>query len=1034
MMSTDRSHVVSPHACCPVCSKPLPEDAPGGLCPECLLDLVNVEDPEDAEIVTNEETDPLTTHQVFGDYELVEELARGGMGVVYKARQISLKRTVALKMILAGRFATKNLVERFKAEAATAALLQHPNIVAVHEVGVHQGQHYFSMDFVEGCNLTHLVGARPPPPTHVARYVRAIADAVQHAHDHGILHRDLKPSNILIDQSDRPRVTDFGLAKRLEAGTSLTVTGQMLGSPNFMPPEQVTADGEASPQGDVYGLGAILYYLLTARAPFQGETVPSVIAQVIGGEVVAPSLLNSIVPPDLETICLKCLEKEPRRRYSTARNVAEDLDHFLRHEPITARPVGLLGRVWRWCRRRPALSSVLILLHLVFALGLAGILWEWRQALAGRLATSQYLYDADMLLAQQAIDEGNFGRATELLEKHRPPARTRFGAEKHADLRGWEWYYFRDRCRSDELATLGAHSNAITAMAYSPKGRFLATADLEGGLQLWDPQARRQLAAWEGHGQEIDAVAFSPDERWLAAGGREERVDVYDLNTLRRALPALVYSSPVFALAFSADNRFLKCCCGHDLSLWGMPEGKLISRIDFDGRNPAVFGLGGEMLAVGVRDGGIRLYQDGSTNATILSGHKGRVKSVSFSSDGRVLYSASLDGTARAWDVASSTEIHCFEGHRINVNAVSESPRRNLIATGSSDETIRLWDTVTGGSSELLPGQNSPVCQLEFSPDGQTLASGGMDGQIKLWPVEPRQAMRESLALPSTARGWSLSPEANTLEVLTEGGVITPLDLRSMDYLPAWNPPRPHGDSCPIQPGCKLRAVDEGHGVVGLWERASGNRIGQMEGAPDPVRAMVFSPDAQTLALADNNGKLQLWSATTLRLIKTLGGHAGRVTGSLQFSPDSTRLLAVYDDGYVALWKPSRPGPPTIRHAHGMLVNSAAFSPDGRIIATGANDGLVKLWNTDTQHEITRLSVSVLPVLSVAFSPDGRRLAVGAEDGRVTLYDAATFQPIAHFTGHAHPQIRGLAFTPDGTTLVSVSLKDVIVRHANTRR
>src|SRR5262245_25325723 len=296
----------------------------------------------------------------FGEYDLVDEIARGGMGVVYKARQRSLNRIVAVKMILAGPLAGKEFVQRFRTESAAAAILQHPNIVAIHDVGVHEGRHYFSMDYVEGRSLAQLVGQQPLAPARAARYVELIAAAIHYAHERGILHRDLKPSNVLIDANDQPRITDFGLARRLDGDSSLTMTGQVLGSPNFMPPEQAGAKrGKVSRPSDVYALGGILYYLLTARAPFQADSLEHLLSQVLNTEPVSPRLLNPSVPRDLETITLKCLEKEPSRRYRTAQELADELGRFLRHEPIRARPVKAPEKVWRWCRRKPALASAL---------------------------------------------------------------------------------------------------------------------------------------------------------------------------------------------------------------------------------------------------------------------------------------------------------------------------------------------------------------------------------------------------------------------------------------------------------------------------------------------------------------------------------------------------------------------------------------------------------------------------------------------------------------------------------------------------
>jgi serine/threonine protein kinase len=302
----------------------------------------------------------------FGDYELLEEIARGGMGVVYKARQVSLNRTVAVKMILAGQLASPAEVQRFYTEAEAAAQLDHPNIVAIHEVGQHDGQHYFSMDYVDGKNLSQVVAGKPLPSIKAAAYVKAMAEAVHHAHLRGVLHRDLKPSNVLIDGSDQPRITDFGLARQMHDRAGITKTGVALGTPSYMPPEQAAGKrGEMGPASDVYSLGAILYELLTGRPPFKAASPMDTILQVLEQEPVSPRKLNPLTPPDLETICQKCLEKSPLKRYHSARELAEELGRFLNHEPILARRASRIRRMWNWGRRRPwiltGMASLLVL-------------------------------------------------------------------------------------------------------------------------------------------------------------------------------------------------------------------------------------------------------------------------------------------------------------------------------------------------------------------------------------------------------------------------------------------------------------------------------------------------------------------------------------------------------------------------------------------------------------------------------------------------------------------------------------------------
>src|SRR6266511_2519715 len=378
---------------CLKCGTPLTGDARGGFCPKCLFAQASAGDSDDlshasqiepsssvpatasgsSDCASTSTATALPLPRAFGDYELLEETARGGMGIGYRARQVSLGRIVAVKMLLFGPLSRPAFVTRFRAEASAAASLQHPNIVAIHEVGVHQGQHYFAMDYVQGSSLAKVLSNGPLPARGAASYLKTIAEAIHYAHERGILHRDLKPSNVLIDADDQPRVTDFGLARRLEGDSELTVTSQVLGSPNYMPPEQaVGRRGKVSRRSDVYSIGATLYHVLTGRPPFVGEALTDTLDRVLNTEPVSPRLLNPSLPRDLETICLKCLEKEPDKRYATAQELASDLARFLNSEPVHARPSTRAERVWRWCRRKPALASslfVILILLLIVIIG-----------------------------------------------------------------------------------------------------------------------------------------------------------------------------------------------------------------------------------------------------------------------------------------------------------------------------------------------------------------------------------------------------------------------------------------------------------------------------------------------------------------------------------------------------------------------------------------------------------------------------------------------------------------------------------------
>lgn len=349
-----------PSTACPECDSPLPESG-RGLCPRCLLGL--------AVQTSAGDVNGLPANKNFGGYELLERIGQGGFGVVFRARQRGLDRLVALKLLRTGAFATEAELKRFRAEAQAVARLQHPNIVTLHEVGECAGQPFYSMELVAGAGFDALVKRGPLPPDRAASYVRSVADGIHYAHTRGLLHRDLKPANVLLDDYGQPKVTDFGLARALAGPSDLSHSGDFVGTLLYASPEQ--AAGRTKDVGvgsDVWALGATLYELLTGRPPFTGETAAEVQRKILGEEPAAPRLLNPAVPRDLETVCLKCLAKEPAGRYREAKELAADLGRFLRREPVRALPVGVAGRFARWCRRKPAQAVTVTTLFVLLGL------------------------------------------------------------------------------------------------------------------------------------------------------------------------------------------------------------------------------------------------------------------------------------------------------------------------------------------------------------------------------------------------------------------------------------------------------------------------------------------------------------------------------------------------------------------------------------------------------------------------------------------------------------------------------------------
>jgi WD40 repeat protein len=932
--------------------------------------------------------------------------------VVFKARQVGLDRLVALKMILAGALAGPEERARFHREAEAVARLQHPHVVQIHEVGEHDGQPFFALEFLSGGSLDHQLAGTPWPAERATRLVQTLAGAVDAAHARGILHRDLKPANVLLAADGTPKITDFGLAKRLDTGGGASVdcrtdTGAIVGTPSYMAPEQATGlRGGVGPAADVYALGAILYECLTGGPPFRGATVWDTVEMVRSAEPVPPRRLQPKVPRDLETICCKCMEKNPRKRYPTALALAKDLDRFLAGEPIVARPMGTLGRLVEWARRRPAIAALSAAVALVTLAGAGLVAWGWyeteqarqgesRQRLqavaaegrakaqaeaaerarrnearqkaaaeqARRHAETQ-LYLSNIPLAQREWLAGNAGRALQLLNECPP------------DQRGWEWHYLKRQLNSS-LLTLVGPSTSLTAVAYSPDGKLLATAgSADRAVFVWDADAGTLLHQLP-HGAAVTGLTFTPDGSRILSASLNGAVRFWDAAT---GAPGRSFRSQagVTAVALSTDGKRL-ALGGPDkvVRLWDADSGKELRTFE---------GHAGPILSVAISPDGARLASvarfaaaqatsrtvrlwDAATGkeAVEVQGRAGMDRAVAFSPDGRHLAATGLDHLVRicATQTGRLMEGGTLSGHRHVVKAVAYSRDGKLLATAGYDQLVKVWDAQTHRELFTLVGHLAQVYSVAFRPDGLRLASADVRGVVQVWDATGGQDALTAVFPDGDRLCSGVAFRADGEQVATLcGGAIRLWDVANRRPVPA---PRP----------------------------------GWGPGAKPAAGALALSPDGRYAAAADRGGTIRLWLAATGEELFARDGAGGKKAdpttpyhAALAFSADSRRLAWADTRGLARVWE--APSGRELNRLEGAPAVRVALAPDAQRLAWGDADGNITVWDTGTGRRVRMLAGPVLPVLALALDAAGRYLA--SEDEQMRVWDLATGRQVHAFT------------------------------------
>lgn len=942
-----------------------------------------------------------TTYPTIPGFEIIDEISRGGMGVVLRAHQVELRRDVAIKLIMGGKFALPRTRQRFHAEAQSIARLHDAHVLQIFDTGDVDGELYIVMELLEGGTLHDRLAEGHYPMREAAQLVEELARAIENVHRLGILHRDLKPANILFDSSGRPKIGDFGLAKVLDGDDALTMTGEIIGSPSYMAPEQISGSG-VGVATDVYGLGTILYESLTGQLPFQGDSTAQTLVLVQRAEPLAPRCARGEIPRDLEAICLKCLEKTPQLRYRTAAELAADLRRWLNGEPTLARPIGTAGRLQRWVRRDPVVATLVSVVIFATLSAATGLWWH-----NGQLRES---------LAREQESRVEANTAQHLAEQREQTSREyRYAAQvKLADV-AWQ-----SRKIAPFLDAMAAFKALRADAAPDFASRFLDFRFRQGRYEF-----RTAYSAWCNH------VDISPDGNRIVACYEDGALRIWDYHTRALLLSTRAHEKCCNQAHYTADGtKIISVSCDQSAKVWNANDLSLLAR--WSGHTGAIWQLElhpDERRVITADDDGVVIVWDIESGRPLAKfvGHDRMARCLDISRDGRWLAVGGTSANLWIWDLHRAER-----SAELNIQAVGAFSLRWLdpgktLAVAVNGGNIQVIDVASGSVRQVLYDSEQAL-RLEVSSDGNELLSAAGDGTVQVFDAQTRNLKR--MIRSQDSRITSIAKSSSDKAVATSSYNGTAVVHRFTELLPDRMEllPTSEWSATAICTQSGRLAVGSATGQVLLSNVGSLDRLANLDRkAQGGVRHLEFSHDGTYLLVREkpDGSDDEIWRisdggpvlvnfdnhvsqeefADLFEQSRLASGRAFRVQ-CLMEDLIALRVTRLYGDGAVLRMPSVQSG-----------VTSYAFSPDGLLLGITSLDGAV-LYRTENGQRVATLLGHQGAVMSVAFSPDGRVLATGGKDGSIRLWSTATGQEMVVLTGHERP-VAGLGFSRDGQVLAS---------------